>query len=251
MSAGSKPVVITRLDEGRQGAWDKFVRNAPAGSFFHLSGWRDVIEGTLGHRAHYLLAETASGEILGVLPLIHLHSRLFANALISNAFCVHGGPLGRSIPVERALTQAADSLAAELGVDYLEYRNGGEPPDGWIARPGLYAGFRKSIFADPERNLAAIPRKQRAMVRKAIKLGLSSELDEGTDRFYRLYSESLRNLGTPVLPHRYFAALKRQFGPACEILIVSARRTPLAGVMSFRFGREILRMVENGRAEGF
>ncbi len=69
-------------------------------------------------------------------------------------------------------------------------------------KDSLYVTFRKAITADHDANLKAIPRKQRAMVRKGIKAGLASEIDAAPDRLYRIYSESVRNLGTPVFPEK-------------------------------------------------
>ena len=80
--------------------------------------------------------------------------------------------------------------------------------------------FRKDLDPDPEKNLLAIPRKQRAMVRKGIKLGLRGEIDQTTDRFFALYAESVRNLGTPVFSRKFFNTLNDVFGPDCEILTV-------------------------------
>jgi len=42
-------------------------------------------------RTHYLVAERGS-EIVGVLPLAEVKSRLFGHALTSLPFCVYGGP---------------------------------------------------------------------------------------------------------------------------------------------------------------
>ena len=86
----------------------------------------------------------------------------------------------------------------------------------------LYVTFRKAILPDEEANMLAIPRKQRAMVRKGIKNGLQSELDAGVDRFFALYADNVHRHGTPALPRRYFAALLREFGTDCEVLTVSA-----------------------------
>ena len=53
--------------------WDRFVELCPDATFFHRSGWKEVIEGCFGHRTHYLLAERASG-IAGVLPLAEVEN---------------------------------------------------------------------------------------------------------------------------------------------------------------------------------
>jgi FemAB-related protein (PEP-CTERM system-associated) len=87
----------------------------------------------------------------------------------------------------------------------------------------------------------AIPRKQRAMVRKGIKAGLASEIDETVDRFFDLYADNVHRHGTPPFPRAYFAELKRVFGDACEaMIVVDAERRPVSGVLSFYFRDEVL-----------
>src|SRR3546814_9670350 len=67
--------------DGSDPAWDRFVEARPDATFFHLSGWKTVIEESLGHRCHYLMARRG-GEIVGVLPLTHVQGRIFGNSLI-------------------------------------------------------------------------------------------------------------------------------------------------------------------------
>lgn len=219
--------------------WDAFVADHAAGSFFHLSGWQEVMERGFGHRTHYLMAW--SGErVAGVLPLVHLSSRLFGNSLVSNAFCVGGGPLGEDATATEALDAAAIALAGRLDVDFLEYRCAPPRPEGWHTRSDLYFNFARPLDPDPEKNLLAIPRKQRAEVRKGLKLGLEAVIEGTIDRFYDLYAESVRNLGTPVFGKRYFKALKDVFGEACEILVVLRGSEPVSALMSFYFRDRVL-----------
>ena len=65
----------------------------------------------------------------------------------------------------------------------------------------------------------AIPRKQRAMVRKGIKAGLVGEVDDDIEHLYRAYSESVRNLGTPVFPKAHFV----RSGPSSATTSMSSR----------------------------
>jgi FemAB-related protein (PEP-CTERM system-associated) len=218
--------------------WDAFVEVCPEATFFHRAGWAGLIEGVLGHRSHYLLAEV-DGQIQGVLPLGQIKSRLFGHALISTPFCVYGGVAAASERARAALEDAAVGLAERLGVDYLEMRNLVPRRPDW-PRKHLYVTFRKPIDPDPEQNLQAIPRKQRAMVRKGIQAGLVSELDPDVGRFYRAYSESVRNLGTPVLARRWYAALKDAFADACEVLTITRDGQLVASVLSFYFRDEVL-----------
>jgi len=104
----------------------------------------------------------------------------------------------------------------------------------------LYVTFRKVITADHDENLKAVPRKQRAMIRKGIDAGLESVRTNDADRLFRTYSASVRNLGTPVFPRRYFRLLQEVFGAACDSLIVTHEGRDVAAVMSFYFRDEVL-----------
>jgi FemAB-related protein (PEP-CTERM system-associated) len=218
--------------------WDGFVEKHPQATFFHLSGWKSVIERSFGHETPYLLAEDGAG-LRGVLPLGRIRSRLFGDALTSTPFCVYGGALAADEAARRALEAEACRLAERLGVDHLELRNLEPRNPDWPTKP-LYVTFRKEIDPDPEVNLKAIPRKQRAVVRKAIESELASEIDDDVDRLWRIYSESVRNLGTPVFPRRYFRALLEAFGDRCEVLTVTDRGQGVASVLSFYFRDEVL-----------
>src|SRR6185503_4226187 len=67
--------------------------------------------------------------------------------------------------------------------------------------------FRKHLASDPDENLRAIPRKQRAMVRKGIANKLSATVSADVDGFFSLYADNVHRHGTPALPVRYFRAL--------------------------------------------
>jgi FemAB-related protein (PEP-CTERM system-associated) len=232
-------LIVRSLQIGDRQRWDAFVAGCPEATFFHRAGWEEVIQRTFGHATHFLYAE-AGGIIQGVLPLGHINSRLFGKALISLPFCVQGGIAASTVEARVALERAACELAGSLEVDYLEMRNPVRRHPAWPVKDSLYVGFRKEIDPDPEVNLKAIPRKQRAMVRKGIEAGLVAQDDEDIDRLFVAYSESVRNLGTPVLPRRYFRILKEVFGQDCRVLTVTLDGSLVASVLSFYFRDQVL-----------
>jgi len=219
--------------------WDAFVETCPNATFFHRIGWQRIIEEVFRHRTHYLLAERG-GEIAGVLPLAHVRSRLFGRALVSLPFAVYGGVASSDAEAVAALHAAAVDLARELGVGHLELRNLARTEPDW-PQQDLYVTFRKPILPEVEANLLAIPRKQRAMVRKGIGRGLTSEIDAGVDRFFALYADNVHRHGTPPYPKRYFEALREAFGDACQVLtVLSPQGEPVSSVLSFYFRDEVL-----------
>jgi FemAB-related protein (PEP-CTERM system-associated) len=92
-----------------------------------------------------------------------------------------------------------------------------------------------------EANMLAIPRKQRAMVRKGIKHGLRSEIDPRVDRFFHLYADNVHRHGTPPQSRRYFETLQRVFGNDAEVLtVVAPDGRPVSSVLTFYFRDEVL-----------
>jgi FemAB-related protein (PEP-CTERM system-associated) len=231
-------LIIKELKSADQSRWDEFVDRCPEASFFHKAGWKTVLDRAYGHPTLYLYAER-DGEIEGVLPLAQVKSLLFGNTLVSTPFCVYGGIAAVNEEAETALSNAACDHAKKLGVDALELRNQ-RPSDRQWPTKDLYVTFRKEIDPDPEVNMKAIPRKQRAMVRKGIKAGLIGERSSDWQRLYRVYSESVRNLGTPVFPAKYFRILTEVFGSDCDVLMITHEGEDVAGVMSFYFRDEVL-----------
>ena len=233
------PLSVAEPGADQRAAWDRFVREHPDGTFFHLSGWKPVLESAFKHKVT-LLAAWRGREIHGVLPLVELRNRIFAKALVSTAFCIYGGPVARDREAGAELDAAARALAERRGVDFLEYRLRVPFDADRPCRDDLHATFRKRIDGDHDANLKAIPRKQRAVVRKAIEGDLESHVTDSLDSFYRLYATSVRNLGTPVFGRRYLDALKAEFGDACDVLLVSRDGAPVSGVLSFYFRDEVL-----------
>lgn len=230
---------VRRYTDADRERWESFVERCPDATFFHRIGWETVLEDVFRHRTHYLLAER-EGSVVGVLPLAEVKTALFGHALCSLPFAVYGGVAATDAEAVAALHREAESIAQALGVQHLELRNRDSREPDW-PRQELYVTFRKEILPEVEANLLAIPRKQRAMVRKGIRNGLVSEIDSTVDRFFRLYADNVRRHGTPALPRHYFETLQRVFGADCEVLIVrDAGGEPVSGVLTFYFRDEVL-----------
>lgn len=203
---------------------------------FHRPVWMRAVERACGHAVHYLVATDGHGVIRGVLPLHDVSSALFGRALVSSAFAVSGGVIAETQEIGGQLVDAGWALASKIGAPSLELRGGFLPADaGWHLDRETYAGFVRPLAFDDEAILSAIPRKQRAEVRRALAFDL--EIAIGRDAFarrdhYRVYSDSVRNLGTPVFPRRLFDAVLDAFGQDADILTVRHNGKAVASVLS-------------------
>ena len=233
-------LTVQLLTDDLAAAWDGYVAGHPDASFFHLSAWRGVLADTFGHRPANLIA-LRDGAVCGVLPLYHVRSRLFGNRLASSPFCVAGYPLCDSEEAGMALDREAARLMSDLGASYIEYRDCDRERDGWVRRSDLYATFECDLVGDDGEQLKQIPRKQRAVLRKALAAeDLVATIDETPDDLFALYAPSVRNLGTPVFPKAYFERLQHAFGEACEILTIRVGEQPVASVLSFYFRDRVM-----------
>jgi FemAB-related protein (PEP-CTERM system-associated) len=238
-SRAASPIMVRRYEAGEAKQWEDFVARCDQATFFHRIGWHEIIEGVFHHRCHYLVAER-DGAWTGVLPLAEVKSALFGHALVSLPFAVYGGPAANDADSERALIDAAIDIAQAKNVEHLELRNRTQRCPDW-PRQGLYVTFRKPIAPQIEANMLAIPRKQRAMVRKGISNGLVAEVDRSTERFFALYADNMHRHGTPPFSRAYFQRLQQVFIDCCEPLVVSdAAGRPQSAVLSFYFRDEVL-----------
>lgn len=244
--------VVTAFTPARSAAWDAFAAAHPQGTFFHRAAWADVLSRAFGHAAHYLMAER-DGAVVGVLPLVQVKTLLFGNSLISNPFCVYGGPLAVDAEAAQALEREAAALMVRLGVPVMEWRFRDAIPEGWLdggwqSRDDLYVTFRKPILASDDANMKAIPRKQRAMVRKGIDRGLTSSVGRDVDTLHAIYAESVRNLGTPVFGRNYFRILAEVFAADMDVVVIQDAGSPVAAVMNFYDRGEVLPYYGGGTA---
>ena len=212
-----------------------------AASLFHRPVWLQAVQAGTGQRAAGLVCERM-GMVTGWLPLTEVRSALFGKALVSSGFGVGGGILADNAEAARALADAAERHAMRAGFATIELR--GQPiPAHWQTWSDRHCGFERPLAQNDSDELNAIPRKARAEVRKGLAFGHSVTIGRGArDRaaHYACYSESVRNLGTPVFPRALFAAMLDAFPSNSDILTVWDGERPLASVLSFYHGGAVM-----------
>lgn len=216
-------------ERARLGAW---AHDHPEATPFHLPAWSMAVARGCRQKSHYLVAERGNGDIAGVLPLTEMHSPLFGRALVSAGFGVSGGVLADDAAAMRALAEAAWGLAGRLSCPSVELRGGALPGPDWHVDDTTYLGFARDLAEDDEAELLAIPRKQRAEVRRSFTNDLEIVTGDDAATHYALYAESVRNLGTPVFPRALFSEVLNEFGASADVLTVRHRGAGVSSVLS-------------------
>jgi FemAB-related protein (PEP-CTERM system-associated) len=221
--------------------WDSYVFNNPHGSVFHLSNWQRLIQSTFNHSPFHLIVKNEAGAVSGLLPLFLVHSLIFGRMLVSTPQAAYGGILADSKSISNELLSRAQELAKAESVQFLELRNLHDLDSLSLITKDLYVTFRQELYSDPEKNLLSIPRKTRAECREGIRNGLEFKVNAiGVDEFYRVYSRSVRDLGTPVFSKRLFANGLREFGDKCRIFSVHWKGKLVSAVWTLFYKDEII-----------
>jgi FemAB-related protein (PEP-CTERM system-associated) len=198
-----------------------------------------VVEDVFGHPTTYWTARGPSGEVRGLLPLVRVRSRLFGDYLVSMPFLSYGGPLGDPAARE-VLCRHATEEAERLGVDLMELRARTPVPG-----PAQISHRKLTVLLDlpdsPEEMWEdGLRSKVRSQVRRPMKEGMEARFGpERMDDFYAVFSETMRDLGTPVLPRSFFALIREAFPEQVLFCAVELDGIPVAAGCGFFWNGEV------------
>jgi FemAB-related protein (PEP-CTERM system-associated) len=230
---------VRHLESGEEQEWDRFVLSSPSATFFHLSGWSNVIQRVMGHR-YFALAAYGDNGIRGVFPMALVQSRIFGDALVSLPLAVYGGICADDPDSYFALLKAGTDLANRMNVKYLEMRNRTESFSTFLPGRDLYVTFTQDLTQGPEKLMRALPRDTRYAVRRSQKAGLQWTEDLTDAEFYEIYARSVHRLGTPVFSRHLFSCLRSEFPNNVRLLGVRKGHTAIAGVFCFSFRDQVM-----------
>jgi len=234
--------------KGNQKEWDSFVENHPEGRFSQLIGYKQVIEDTYGYEGLYYLFKK-NGETVAILPSFKLKSLLSGRRLLSSPFAEYGGFLGNNFSLEelREIAALLQQVLLEHKLPFLEIHGG----------LGLPAELMNSVFYPvPTCEYATLPLKKakdvwdnalnhqaRKAVRKAQKANLIAyeETTEETisQKFYPLYLLSMKRLGTPPYPKRFFLNYLRYLTDNMKLFLVGDGDLTIATLLGFVVGKRV------------
>lgn len=234
-------VEVEIADDDFGTAWNEFVATRSIAHHAYSWEWRQVIANVFRHRPYYLVARSrplnGTSGIAGVLPLIHFKSILFGRALISVPYLNAGGILADSPEIAEALLKRAEELGRELGVDYMELRYRERDP---VCHERLVVRTHKvsmllGLPGHAEDLFQSFPAKLRSQIRRPTKAGLYARVsgtdlpyEKSIDAFFSVFSEHMRDLGTPVYPKRLFHETVRHFGNRCRFVTIWKGDRPVA-----------------------
>lgn len=231
-------------------SWDQYVLAASAGTPFLLHDWCRVIEKSYKHPTYFLSAQTqyqGKKNITGVLPLVHFLGPENENRLVSLPFLDCAGILANSPSIEQLLFNEALTIAERIGAVHLELRmdtslsflhkKGFEIPKEYSHQVHSFkVGLRRSIQGSREELWQSLGSKVRNQVRKARKCNCLSRIGgmELLAPFYSVFSQNMRDLGSPVHALSFFEEIFQKFKAQATIILIEREQEPLAGAVVVR-----------------
>ena len=219
--------------------WEDYVTSHARASNYHQVGWKTVIERSFGHQTRYLLA-MEKGEVVGLLPLAILKSRLFGRSVVSLPFLNYGGLLASSVEAEESLVAAARDLAYEEEAPSVELRHWDAHGIGLIPKQHKVT-MLLHLDSDSETQWKHFTAKVRNQIRKAEKSGLTVQIGgkELLTDFYAMFARNMRDLGTPVYGRVFFESILEVFPLDTRIFVVKLKDTSVAAGLSTIFQKTI------------
>jgi len=228
-------------------AWNGYVQKSDLDGHFHDFAWRRVIQRSLHHRPHYLIAKQGDA-LTGMLPLFDVRSRLFGRSLVSLPFLNGGGLLADDPPSAEALLKRADDIVRHGGYRYGELRQRcplRDQPGELHCRQHKVA-MRLSLGDDSEALFSCFKGKLRSQIRRPKKAGAKAQIINGSnvverdiEAFYKVFAENMRDLGTPVFPKSLFEETINSFREQAWLAIVWLDGHPAAAGLMVGAGPSI------------
>jgi FemAB-related protein (PEP-CTERM system-associated) len=217
-----------------------------------------VIRDAYGHEA-LPLAALIDGELVGLLPLVLVRSRLFGDRLVSMPFLDYGGVLVDAEAARDAgidVTAALLAAAAEAG-RVRRARSLGLRQFHPIASPDPVTTDRVTMLlplSSADAVWKALPSERRNRVRKGEKSGLTvvwggAELLAG---FYDVFAANMRDLGSPVHSRAFFVQMLTRLPETARVLQVRERSgRPVGAAVCLFFRDEIAVPWVSSRRDAF
>lgn len=194
----------------------------PAEHPAHDLRWLTALSRGLGHVP--LVVEARDDDRLaGLLPLALVKSPLFGRFLVSLPYINSAGVLPSDSPAEDSLVERAVMLAKELNVRYLELRGEREVGNPRIREKNTAkVHMRLPLPSSTDALMASFKSKLRSQLKGALKHEFQVAWGgrELLGDFYGVFSRNMRDLGTPVYPRGFFAAILDAFAGQAELCVV-------------------------------
>ena len=224
----SGPSVQERLP-----VWEAWYNEQEFQSLSRHPRWMEVFRKALGH-SPYCIEQTEAGRTTAMVPLALMKSWLFGRFLVSLPYLNLGGVIAEPGKDASGLVSRAIDLADELNVRHLELRHEVELPNERINhRFDMKVHMRLELPRTLSELWDSFRPKVRNQIRKGTKSGVTTHWGSHDllGEFYSVFSQNMRDLGTPVFAKRLFETILHEFPESSELCVARIEDKPVAAAL--------------------
>lgn len=230
---------VAPLTPDLEGAWEDFVEASPQATFAHLLGWRNVVTRTYQHMPCYLMVWEA-GQVVGLLPLFLIKSKLFGRFLVTAPYLSHGGLVATSDEAASVLVQEAKAIAGRERARYVEIRSCQRIEHGLVLKDS-YCTFLLPLAPDPHTLWEGFEGRGRKAIKRALKSALTVERGRHLiEVFDAVLSRHMCEQGTPFHREIFYRHLLEELPNQSEILMVRREAQYLGGLLLVTYKDTVL-----------
>ena len=215
-------------------SWDDYVTRNEHASPYHQYAWRKSVESAYGMPGIYLMAFDGDNNVVGVLPSIMIKTPFSSQNLCTLPYCDRGEAIADSEDVKQALVRELVAEAKRNNVKSITYRGAENLHHDDEIEDAAYQDRKVRMILDlPESSdalLKGFKAKLRSQINKAKKNGLSFSIGNNAkklDSFYQVFTQNMRDLGSPTHSKKWFQSIVEKFGDNCVISIVYYQDIPV------------------------
>lgn len=227
-------ITIRIATDNDRDIWNEFVANHVIDNHAYNWHWQEIIYKTFGHKTYYLIA-SKNNKTTGILPLFLVKSILFGKSIISVPYINGGGAVADDIDSTNALVKYAIDLSDSAAAKYLElrFRHRLEENTLNLIEKTHKVTMKLNLAADPNQVFNTFSSKLRSQIKRPMKEGAVAVIYHGyndiaLNDFYFIFSQNMRDLGTPVYSKRLFELCQKCFDQKLSTIVIYKNNRPVA-----------------------
>ncbi|AKB84290.1 GNAT family N-acetyltransferase [Methanococcoides methylutens] len=228
--------IVTKVKDEE---WDAFLRNYNTASLYHTHHWKHFLEKTFNYESNYIFAKDECENIVGLLPLFYVKSKLTGNRLCSVPFSHTCGYVGSEYAKNLLIDEGVD-LFSRLDSNYFEIRD--LVNSSGFCHHILFSTHVLELSSNIDETWLKLHKGTRRGVNKSKSMGVSvhsTKNIEDLKQFYELNCITKKRIGVPCHPWKHFKNMFNLLNEHVSLYIAKYDDEIVAGGIFEYFGDSV------------
>lgn len=207
------------IDYVPENEWKQFLDGRGDTTLYHTPEWKTFLEKTFDYKSRYLFAIDGGGQLVGMLPLFLVRSKLTGDRISSVPFSHECGPIGDSEAIN-SLLEYELALFDLSGAHYLEVRD--MVNHNRFETLNSFSKYVLDLSVGHDQVWKNLSKNVRRGIQKSQNSGVTVHATQNIEdlkSFYELNCVTKRNIGVPAHPWKFFKNMFVYLGDYVRLFI--------------------------------